>query len=107
VQVIVDQLWGAFYFRLLFGTEERDALYEDQLVDNLHRGIYPHRPAISRRQPARINGLLVTIPIQGGIWEQSAKPGTGWPRHARGATPGCVVPLRGAPEPVVRKRRTS
>ena len=41
VQVLVDQLWGACYFRLLTGTEPVTTAYTDHLVENALRGVAP------------------------------------------------------------------
>jgi AcrR family transcriptional regulator len=38
-QVVVDQLWGACYHRLLLPDEPLDESFVDALVDNLFRGI--------------------------------------------------------------------
>lgn len=45
-RVIVDQLWGACYHRLLLPDEPLDVRFVDALVDNLFRGISgPSSPA--------------------------------------------------------------
>ena len=41
VQVLVDQLWGACYFRFLSGADAITTAYTDQLVDNALRGVRP------------------------------------------------------------------
>ncbi|WP_327709596.1 TetR/AcrR family transcriptional regulator C-terminal ligand-binding domain-containing protein [Streptomyces sp. NBC_00464] len=38
-QVVVDQLWGACYHRLLLPDEPLDTAFADALIDNLLRGI--------------------------------------------------------------------
>ncbi|MER7728060.1 TetR/AcrR family transcriptional regulator C-terminal ligand-binding domain-containing protein [Streptomyces sp. NPDC096323] len=38
-QVVVDQLWGACYHRLMLPDEPLDAAFADALIDNLLRGI--------------------------------------------------------------------
>ena len=38
-EVIVDQLWGACYHRLLLPDQPLDDAFVDALVDNLFRGI--------------------------------------------------------------------
>ena len=38
-EVVVDQLWGACYHRLLLPDEPLDHAFADRLVDNLFRGI--------------------------------------------------------------------
>jgi AcrR family transcriptional regulator len=41
LEVVVDQLWGACYHRLLLPDQPLDARFADALVDNLLRGIAP------------------------------------------------------------------
>lgn len=43
LEVIVDQLWGACYHRLLLGGPVLDASFADALVENLSAGFRPHR----------------------------------------------------------------
>ena len=45
LQVLVDQLWGAVYHRLLIPDEPVTEAFVDALIDNLLRGIQQPRPA--------------------------------------------------------------
>ncbi|HEY0216367.1 MAG TPA: TetR-like C-terminal domain-containing protein, partial [Cellulomonas sp.] len=47
-QVVVDQLWGACYHRLLTPDHPLDAAFADALVDNLVRGIRTEGAGSSR-----------------------------------------------------------
>lgn len=42
LEIIVDQLWGACYHRLLLGGPSLDAEFTDALVDNVLLGVTPH-----------------------------------------------------------------
>ncbi|MGC5012158.1 TetR-like C-terminal domain-containing protein [Streptosporangium sp. DT93] len=51
-QVVVDQLWGACYHRLLLPDEPLTPAFADALVDNLGRGILAPCPRVPPRAPA-------------------------------------------------------
>jgi AcrR family transcriptional regulator len=51
-EVLVDQLWGACYHRLLLPDQPLDAAFTDALVRNLLGGIRPVRGEVAGTQPA-------------------------------------------------------